>query len=199
MWNAQATGTLTLFPNYVATTGMTNPSGIGSVVAAANAGFTGAIGCTAAPTQTSNIVNFATVSAPATGNTTACDYKNALSIEVSSNDPNGFTVSEQLGIAPGTGFVLCGLPNGPLVGTPSTSSPMGASTATSTSTSINETSCSGSGQITLGSGNTTPASTSVSSSSTGTFFEGQDVLLLVAPGVAIGTYSSTLTVTLTIN
>jgi hypothetical protein len=198
MWNAQTTGTLTLFPNYVASTGMTNSSGTGSVVTATNSGFTGG-GCTASPAQTSNIIDFSRVIPPTAGNTTACDYQNALSIEITTNDTNGFTLSEELGLAPGTGFTLCSLPNDTTF-VKSTALPLGASTATSTSASINETSCAGANQVTLGSGNTTPTATSGSQTGSGTYFIGQDVLLLITSStVALQSYSATLTVTLTLN
>lgn len=200
-WNATLTGSVNLYPNYDPTTGVSKSTGVGSVVAAANTGFTGSTGCTAAPAQSGTTIDFSNVLPPASGKTTACDYQNALSIGVTTNDTNGWSVAEQVSLAPGTGFTLCGIKNGAFVSTPSTGTPMGASTATTTSTSINETAC-GTGQLTLGSGNTTPTSQSVSSSSTsvGTYYLGQDVLLLLAYGTYTpGSYTSTMTVTLTLN
>lgn len=98
-WNASMTGTLTLYPNYNAASGQTAASGIGSVVAATNGGFTGASGCTPAPAQASNVINYANVSVPAGANTTACDYKNALSVGVLTNDSTSWNVTQQIGRA----------------------------------------------------------------------------------------------------
>jgi hypothetical protein len=203
-WNASTTGTLYLYPNYNPSTGQTNVSGIGTVVAATNAGYTGAGGCTSAPTQTSNIINYSNVSVPTGTNVTACDYKNALSIGVQTNDAVGWNVTQQLQLAPGTGFTLCALPNGSLYsGTPSAGSPMPSSSITGASAAINEGSCSGSGQQTLGTNSTTPALNTIiatQTSATGTYYQGEDVLLLLtATTIAIGTYSATMTVTLTLN
>jgi len=201
-WNAATTGTLNLYPNYVASTGVTNGSGIGSVVAATNAGYTGASGCTAAPAQTSNIIDFMNVSVPTGTNTTACDYQNALSINVSTNDTTGWNVTQNLQLAPGAGFTLCAILNGSLYsGTPRAAAPMGASSATGSSASINETSCAGS-QETLGKNNTTPTTvTPITNQTTaGTFFQGEDVLLLLtSTTISVGSYTANMTVTLTLN
>ncbi len=203
-WNAATTGTISLYPNYNPSTGQTLVSGVGSVVAATNAGFTGTTGCTSAPTQTSNIINYSDVSVPTGTNTTACDYKNALSIGITTNDTVGWNVTQQLQLAPGNGFTLCALPNGSLyTGTPSAGSPMTASAITGTSAAINETTCSGSGQETLGTNSTTPALNTIIATQTnksGTYYQGEDVLLLLtSTTIAIGTYSATMTVTLTLN
>jgi len=202
-WNQAATGTLNLYPNYVTTTGQTNVSGIGAIVAASNTNFTGGAGCTAAPAQTSNIINFSDVYAPVTGYTTGCDYKNALSVGVTTNDTSGWNVSEILQLGPGTGIYLCGILNGSMyTGTPSSGSPMTGSSATTTSASINETSCSGTGQLGIGLASATPTSQTIIATNTnsGTFYQGMDVLmLLTATTYTSGTYSDTMTVTLTLN
>ena len=157
-WNASTTGTLNLYPNYNKTTGQTNVSGVGTIVAATNGGYTGASGCTAAPTQSGTTDDFSNVQRPTGTNTTSCDYQNALSINVSTNSTS-WNISEEMQSGPGTGFTLCGLINGSLyTGTPSSGSPMGASSITGASAAINETSCSGSGQLTLATGNSTPTS-----------------------------------------
>jgi len=202
-WGAATTGTLLLNPNYSPSTGQTLGSGIGSVVAATNAGFTGTPGCTSAPAQTSNVINYSQVEAPAGTNTTACDYKNALAIEVQTNDAVGWNVTQQLQLAPGTGFTLCALPNGSLfVGTPTAGAPMPSSAIAGGSAAINETTCAGSGQETLGTNSTTPALGQIiaNQTTTGTFYQGEDVLLLLTSStIAIATYSATMTVTLTLN
>jgi hypothetical protein len=202
-WNASTTGTLQLNPNYNPASGQTLASGIGSVVAATNAGFTGTTGCTSAPAQTSNIVNYANVSAPTGVNTTACDYKNALAIGVVTNDTTGWNVTQQLQIAPGNGFTLCALPNGTLfTGTPTAGTPMTASSIIATSAAINETTCAGGGQETLGTNSVTPPLNTIITTRTtaGTFFQGEDVLLLLTSNtLTIGNYSATMTVTLTLN
>ncbi|HTW83972.1 MAG TPA: hypothetical protein VMD91_07905 [Candidatus Sulfotelmatobacter sp.] len=202
-WNQATTGTLNLYPNYSTTTGQTNVSGIGSIVAASNAAFTGGAGCTASPAQTSNIIDFSDVYAPAAGKTTGCDYKNALSIGVTTNDTNGWNVTELLQLGPGAGIYLCGIPNGTMyTGTPSAASPMTGSSATTTSASINETTCAGTGQLTIGAGSATPTAQTIIATNTGsgTFYMGQDVLMLLTNTTyASGAYSDTMTVTLTMN
>jgi hypothetical protein len=202
-WNASTTGTLQLNPNYNPASGQTLASGIGSVVAATTAGFTGTTGCTAAPAQTSNVVNYSNVGVPTGTNTTACDYKNALAIGVVTNDTTGWNVTQQLQLAPGNGFTLCALPNGTLfTGTPTAGSPMTASAITGAAAAINETTCSGGGQQTLGTNSVTPALNTIITTRTtaGTFFQGEDVLLLLTSNtLAIGNYSATMTVTLTLN
>jgi hypothetical protein len=204
VWNASTTGTLTLHPNYNPASGSSLASGIGSVVAATNAAFTGTLGCTSSPAQSSNVIDFSSVSAPTGTNTTACDYKNALAIGVQTNDSTGWNVTQQLQLAPGNGFTLCALPNGTLyTGTPSVGLPMPSSAITGASAAINETSCAGSGQQTLGTNSTTPALNTIiatQTSATGQFYQGEDVLLLLTSNsLTIGSYSATMTVTLTLN
>jgi hypothetical protein len=202
-WNQASTGTLNLYPNYVTTTGQTNVSGIGSIVAGSNSNFTGGAGCTAAPAQTSNIINYSNIYAPVSGYTTACDYKNALSVGVTTNDTNGWNVTEILQLGPGAGIYLCGILNGSMyTGTPSSGSPMTGSSATTTSASINETSCSGGGQLTIGAASATPTSQTIIATNTnsGTFYQGMDVVMLLTNTTyTSGSYSDTMTVTLTLN
>jgi hypothetical protein len=201
-WNASTTATLNLYPNYKTTTGQTNGSGVASIIAATNSGYTGTAGCTSAPTQSGTTDDFSSVEKPTGTNTTACDYQDALSVGVTTNSTN-WNVTEEMQSGPGTGFTLCGLINGTLYsGTPSAGSPMTGSTITGTSAAINETSCSGSGQLTLATGNSTPTSQTLVATQAvaGTYYIGQDVLLLVTSStVSIASYSDILTVTLTFN
>jgi hypothetical protein len=202
-WGQATTGTLNLYPNYSATTGQTNVSGIGAIVAASNTNFTGGAGCTAAPAQTANVIDFSDIYAPVAGKTTGCDYKNALSVGVNTNDTNGWNVTELLQLGPGAGVYLCGILNGSLyTGTPSSGSPMSSSAATTTSASINETSCSGTGQLGIGLASATPTSQTIIATNTGSgqFYMGMDVLLLLTNTTyASGAYTDSMTVTLTMN
>lgn len=203
-WNTQITGTLNLAPNYDPTTGATKATGIGAVQAATNALFTGTPGCTPAPAQSGILIDFSNVQLPTAGNTTACDYKNALAIGVTTNDTTGWNVTEQLNLVPGTGITLCSLPNGTLfAGTPTAGSPMPATAvAAGSAAAINETSCAGGGQLTLGTGSGSPTAQTIvpTQVASGTFYRGQDVLLLLTSStLPSGTYSTTLTVTLTLN
>lgn len=203
-WNASTTGSITLYPNYSASTGQTNGS-VGSVVAASGAGYNGA-GCTTAPAQSSNFIDYSIV-APSTTLVTTCDYKNALSIGVTVNSSGtpSWTVSEQLTLAPGTGFTLCSLLNGGTTGTAAFTALPTGSGITGSSTAINESSCSTAtnNQYTLGVGSTTPSAinlTPTAKTTTGTAYTGQDILLLIAAGTyTTGSYSTTLNVTLTLN
>jgi hypothetical protein len=201
-WSASVTGTLQLNPNYVssgsiATNGQTNSSGIGTVVAALGSGYSPAgNNCQSNPTQTSNIINFGNVSLPIGSNVTACDYKNALAIEVTTNDTTGWSVTQQLTIAIGSDFILCAIPNGSL-----TASGTAVPTSSATSTTAEETSC-GSGQETLGNNNATPPLNQIITTQTnksGTYFQGEDAELLVSGTPATTSYSVQMNVTLTLN
>jgi spore coat protein U-like protein len=74
---------------------------------------------------------------------------------------------------------------------------------TGTTAGINETSCAGTGQLTLGTGNTVPTAQTIiptGAGASGTFYMGQDVLLLLTSStLSMGTYTDTMTVTLTLN
>jgi hypothetical protein len=203
-WSESVTGTLQLNPNYqsttvLATNGQTNPSGVGSVIAGTTPATTysqSPNNCQTNPTQTSNIINFGAVSLPYSGFTTACDYKNALAIEVTTNDTTGWSVTQQLQIAVGTGFILCAIPNGAL-----TASGTAVPASTATATTASETTC-GSGQQTLGNANATPPVNTIIATQTnksGTFYQGEDAELIVSGTPATTSYSVQMNVTLTLN
>jgi hypothetical protein len=205
-WSESVTGTLQLNPNYVssaniATNGQTNSSGIGTVVAGTNGAqyTTAPNNCQTNPAQSSNIINFGNVSLPYSSGTTttACQYENALAIEVTTNDTTGWSVTQQLTIAVGSGFILCAIPNGSLT---ASGTPVPASSATATTAS--ETTCGGS-QETLGNANATPPLNTIIATQTnksGTFYQGEDAELIVTSAtVATTSYSVQMNVTLTLN
>jgi hypothetical protein len=201
-WSQSVSGTLTLIPNYTAL-GVTNGSGFGTIIPATNAGYSGNANqsCTPSVAQTGNVINYGLVYLPLGANYTVCDYKNALLTEVVTNDTTGWNVTQQLALAPSNGFRLCSIANG---GGLTTVIPLTLSTQTSASAAINEQNCTGA-QQTLGADNTTPAlntliPTQSGAGASGTFYSGEDVLLIVEPvGVTTTTYSVTMNVTLTLN
>jgi hypothetical protein len=206
-WSESTTGSITLVPNYTANA-VTNPSGIGSIVSATGSATymgnaaNGGLSCTASFAQSGNFINYGVVFSPITGKTSACDYQNAMLAIVTTNDTNGWTLTQQLQIAPSDGFALCAVfPQVQVVKT----LPLTTSSFTGTSAAINETTCSGTGQEVLGSGSNTPGvntlipNPNATGTTTGTFYQGEDVLLLVTAQVVPTSYSVTMNVTLTLN
>ena len=66
--------------------------------------------CTASGTETNFTLTFGALS-ERPGSATACLYKNAVAIGVSSNDASGFVVNEYLDAAPTAGVGICAFPN----------------------------------------------------------------------------------------
>jgi len=207
-WSESTTGSLTLVPNYTAN-GVTNPSGFGSVVAAtttnAYSGYLGGESCSMSVAQSGTFINYGLVYAPIGTARTVCDYQNAMLAIVTTNDTNGWTVTQQLQIAPSSDFILCAtFPQVQVVKT----LPLTTSSYTGASAAINETSCSGGGQETLGFADLTPGlntlipNPNATGTTTGTFYQGEDVILIISNNPsppATTTYSVTMNVTLTLN
>jgi len=204
-WSESVTGSITLVPNYTANavTNTNNATIVGATgsttYSGGNAGYPE---CTSSVPQSGTYIYFGIVYLPFTGKYSNCDYQNAMLAIVTTNDTSGWTLTQQLQIAPSTGFTLCAVfPQSTLTKT----LPLTTSNITGTSPSINETSCSGSGQQTLGSGDTTPSVNTLipnnnsTGTESGTFYQGEDVLLIVSPGVATTTYTDVMNVTLTLN
>jgi hypothetical protein len=208
-WSESTTGSITLVPNYTANA-VTNPSGFATVVgaggSAAYSGYGTGSGngesCTASVSQSGNFINFGVVYAPIGTNRTVCDYQNAMLAIVTTNDTNGWTLTQQLQIAPSTDFILCAaFPQVQVVKT----LPLVTSSYTYSSAAINETGCTGTGQETLGSGDLTPGlntlipNPNATGTTTGTFYQGEDALLIISGTPATTTYTVTMNVTLTLN
>jgi hypothetical protein len=212
-WSESTTGSITLVPNYTANA-VTNPSGFGTIVSATNAGYMGGSPyfetCSGSVAQSGTFINYGVVYAPISTNITSCDYQNALLAIVTTNDTNGWTVTQQLQIAPSTGFTLCALNEQGYV---TKTLPLTVSALTSTSTEINEsvspTPCAGSHsgftQEVIGSQNNTPGNNTLipypnaTATTTGTFYAGEDMLLEINGTVAATSYTVTMNVTLTLN
>jgi hypothetical protein len=204
-WSESVTGSITLVPNYTANA--VSSSSNASIVAASgsttySAGNAGHPSCTASVPQSSNYIYFGIVYLPIGAAYTNCDYQNAMLAIVTTNDTSGWTLTQQLQIAPSNGFTLCAVfPQSTLTKT----LPLTTSNITGTSASINETSCSGSGQQTLGSNDNTPVLNTLipnnnsTGTESGTFYQGEDVLLIVNGVVATTTYTDVMNVTLTLN
>jgi len=202
-WSESTTGSLTLVPNYTANA-VTNPSGLGTIIAASSPGYSGNSGeaCTASFAQSGNFINYGVVYNPITPAVTACDYQNAMLAIVTTNDTNGWTVTQQLQIAPSSNIILCAVfPQVQVVKT----LPLTTSSFIGTSPAINESSCTGTGQETLGNTNNTPGvntlipTPNATGTATGTFYQGEDVLLLITGAIATTSYTVTMNVTLTLN
>jgi hypothetical protein len=67
--------------------------------------------CTAVGAETNFSLTFGAL-APRPNAPTACLYKNAVAVAVTSNDANGFVVNEYLDATPTSGIGICAFPNG---------------------------------------------------------------------------------------
>jgi hypothetical protein len=67
--------------------------------------------CAAPPSETAFTLTFGALT-PSSTVSTACLYKNALAVAVSTNDGAGFSVSQYLDSTPTTGTGICAFPNG---------------------------------------------------------------------------------------
>jgi len=208
-WSETTTGSLTLVPNYTANA-VTNPTGIATIVAGSANGYSGNGGgesCNSTISQSGTFINFGIVYLPISPNITACDYQNAMLAIVTTNDSNGWKVQQQLQIAPSSNFILCAVfPQAAVTQTLplTTSNVTGGLNTTQPGLNIDESTCAGSGQETLGNNNYSPGLNTLipttSSTGTQTYYQGEDVLLLVtASTVAVTSYSVTMNVTLTLN
>ncbi|HEX3468929.1 MAG TPA: hypothetical protein VHT05_12700 [Candidatus Elarobacter sp.] len=67
--------------------------------------------CAAPPSETAFTLTFGALS-PSSTASTACLYKNAIAVQVQTNDAAGFSVSQYLDSAPTSGVGICAYPNG---------------------------------------------------------------------------------------
>jgi hypothetical protein len=106
--------------------------------------------CTAIGSEANFTLTFGAL-APRPNVASACLYKNAVAVGVSSNDANGFVVNEYLDAAPTAGLGICAFPNGgtfPLAPALAiTQSARAGNPAAGTFTGNNLTSCSAGGSI----------------------------------------------------
>jgi hypothetical protein len=207
-WSQTTTGSLTLVPNYTAN-GVTNPTGIATIVSGTANGYSGSVAaggesCNPTISQSGTFINFGIVYEPIGSNVTACDYQNALLAIVTTNDTN-WTVTQQLQIATSTYFTLCALFPQASVQTslPLTTSNITGGANSNLKYNIDESACytTGYAQEPIGTQNVTPTAQTLIpyQGAAGTFYQGEDVLLLVTGPATPTSYSVTMNVTLTLN
>ncbi|MDB5092069.1 MAG: hypothetical protein JWO85_170 [Candidatus Eremiobacteraeota bacterium] len=108
--------------------------------------------CTAPASETNFTLSFGALT-PRSNAATACLYKNAVAVAVTSNDANGFVVNEYLDATPTSGIGICAFPNGgatfPLTpaAAPVAVSARSGNPAAGTFTGNNLTSCAAGGSI----------------------------------------------------
>lgn len=102
-WTAAASVNLSIATQYNATfvQGTAAPT-----ILASTAGV-----CAAPPSETAFTLTFGALT-PSSTVSTACLYKNAVAVAVSTNDAAGFSVSQYLDSTPTTGTGICAFPNG---------------------------------------------------------------------------------------
>lgn len=102
-WSVNTSATMVIATNYSAT-GLQQTSAPGLLPSAAGV-------CTAGASETALNLTFGALT-PSLSSPTACLYKNAVDVSVTSNDASGFTVNQYLDTALPTGIGLCAFPNG---------------------------------------------------------------------------------------
>jgi len=186
-WNTQALGSLVLHTNYLASSGINNAS-------AQYVGKAGGGNCTA--TGGGNIdgtVDFGIVSASPTV-TTNCQFANAVNAIITSNDPTGYILSDELAASIGT-YNLCLTENGSWANNntlPTNSSilPAGAALAQTASCSL---------------GTSFPVAVSTynqiftAAAATATTELGMDINLILPAAATVGATSATLNYQLILN
>jgi len=102
-WTSTASVTLSIATQYNATfvQGLAAPTILPSAAGV----------CAAPPSETAYTLTFGALT-PSSTVSTACLYKNALAVAVSTNDASGFSVSQYLDSTASSGVGICAYPNG---------------------------------------------------------------------------------------
>jgi hypothetical protein len=102
-WNTQPTAAMSIVTQYNAAfaQGLAAPTLLASP----------ALACTPPASETAFTMNFGAFT-PLKAAPVACLYKNAVAVSISTNDANGFSVTEYLDTTPVAGIGVCAFPNG---------------------------------------------------------------------------------------
>lgn len=196
-WNIAATGTLALNQNYSAAgAAQTTAPTIVSMAA-----MPGGASCTAAGagSEVAGTVNFGSIAPPSSGTAnSACQYKNAINAVVTTNDSNGWSITEALSAALGAGYGLCAIANGFTWGAAA-----GATMSATQSAATNAIAPSGTNTCAAGANalSTTAATamTNANAFPSTAANVGEDFELLVPPLASFGAGTATVVYTLVLN